>query len=372
MLVQLGCRSFRNFEEVEWRPGSGAHLLLGDNGAGKTSLLEAVYLLSTTRSFRTSRISDCIRHGAAGFHLRGEVEGDRRISLEVGWGADGRFRSVNGDQTPLADHLGAQPVVAWSAIDGEILTGPPELRRRLLDQGVVGLRPGAIEVLSRYRRALAQKRRLLVEGDVSPADLATWNQVLAGAAAELSRLRREYLGLLAEELERLLADRGLSLAPIGLRYRASIEVGGDGPEETATEAIFETLQRSAAREMESRRPLFGPHRDDVEVLWAGRSARGVLSAGERKALGLVLLAARGRVLSARGKEPIYLLDDADTELDRRRLKEVWSLFKGARQVLASSNREAAWEGLELAGKWSLESGRPRLLSGPGEDPDLSS
>jgi DNA replication and repair protein RecF len=369
LLTQLSCRSFRNLARVDWRPGAGAHLLLGDNGAGKTSLLEAVYLLSTTRSFRTSRVADCMRHGEAGFHLRGEVEGDRRVALEVGWGAAGRYRSVNGDQATLAEQLGALPVVAWTAADGETLTGTPELRRRLLDQGVVGLRPGSIAVLSRYRRALAQKRRLLADGAAATADLTTWNEVLAGAALELSGLRRDYVELLTGELERLLAERELSLPALGLRYRASIEVDPEDDPAAATRTIFETLERSAAREREARRPLFGPHRDEVEILWAGRAARGVLSAGERKALGLVLLAARGRVLTAHDREPVYLLDDADTELDRRRLGEVWSLFGEPRQVFATSNREAAWEGLDITAKWLLEDGGPRLLGGPGPDPD---
>ena len=370
MLAQLSCRSFRNLAQVDWRPGLGAHLLLGDNGAGKTSLLEAVYLLSTTRSFRTSRITDCIRHGDSGFHLRGEVEGDRRVTLEVGCGPDGRFRSVNGDQASLAEQLGALPVVAWTAADGEVLTGPPELRRRLLDQGVVGLRPGAIVVLSRYRRALAQKRRLLADGGASAGDLTTWNEVLAGAALELVTLRREYVELLSGELERLITEHGLSLPSLGLRYRASIELDpGEGDEIAARSIIFETLERSAAREREARRPLVGPHRDDMEVLWAGRGVRGVLSAGERKALGLVLVAARGRVLAAHEREPVYLLDDADTELDRRRLGEVWTLFRGAKQVFASSNRQAAWEGLDITEKWLLEAAGPHPLKSPGEDPE---
>lgn len=370
MLAQLSCRSFRNLASVDWRPGPGAHLLLGDNGAGKTSLLEAVYVLSTTRSFRTSRIVDCVRHGEAGFHLAGEVEDDaRRVSLEAGLGPEGRYRTVNGDPSSLAEHLGALPVVAWSAADGEILTGPPELRRRLLDQGVVALRPGTLEVLSRYRRALAHKRRLLAEGGATPADLTTWNEVLAGVAVDLVGLRREYVELLSSELTELTAGGALSLPPVAIAYRPSITTGEREDPEEAIASVFETLQRSAAREREARRPLLGPHRDDLEILWADRGARGILSAGERKAFGLVLLAARGRVLAAREREPVYLLDDADTELDRTRLAEVWSLFSRARQVVASSNREAVWEGLEVSRKWFLEASGARPAGGLVQSPE---
>src|SRR6185369_2133827 len=113
MLTHLAARDFRNLEPLAWAPVPGSHLLLGGNGAGKTSLLEAVYVLATTRSFRTSQIADCIRHGAEFFNLEGEIEDDRRTRLEVGWGGDWRRRTVNGRNAPLAEHLAVLPVVSW-------------------------------------------------------------------------------------------------------------------------------------------------------------------------------------------------------------------------------------------------------------------
>ncbi|HEX6201640.1 MAG TPA: AAA family ATPase, partial [Thermoanaerobaculia bacterium] len=123
MLVRLTARTFRNLEPLDLRPAPGRHLLVGGNGAGKTSLLEAVYVLATTKSFRTSRIADCARHGAGGFHLGGEVEAGARVALEVGWRAapgglesageaagGERLRLVNGRTAPLAEHLAVLPV----------------------------------------------------------------------------------------------------------------------------------------------------------------------------------------------------------------------------------------------------------------------
>ncbi|MGB6639488.1 MAG: AAA family ATPase, partial [Thermoanaerobaculia bacterium] len=141
MLAQLSYRSFRNLTNTDWHLQAGCHLLLGANGAGKTSLLEAIYLLATTRSFRTSQLEDCVRWGGERFHLRGEFEGAERAFLEVGWEPNGRYRAVNGGSAPLASHLGVQPTVSWTAADQEILSGQPARRRRFLDQGVVGLKP---------------------------------------------------------------------------------------------------------------------------------------------------------------------------------------------------------------------------------------
>ncbi len=348
MLVQLEAEGFRNLEPLSRAFEPGSHLFLGDNGAGKTSLLEAVYLLATTRSFRTPRIADCCRHGGSRFRLGGEVDRRSRVRLEVGWEAGGRWRTVNGQQASLAEHLAALPVVCWSSGDVEVLVGPPAGRRQLLDRGVVSRRPAAIAAISRYRRALQQKRELLARGG---GELATWNQVLAPAAAELIALRAAYAGRLARALAEVLDRSGLGFPPIELRYRPSPPAGLEGA------AIAEELAAVRRRERRMQQPLVGPQRDDLEVRWDGREVRRVASAGERKALGLALLAAQGRILEGMDRVPIYLLDDADTELDRRRLESLWRVFGACGQLFLTSNRPAVWESVEIAHRWRLSEGR---------------
>jgi len=390
VLTALTARNFRNLEPLEWSPGAGRHLLLGGNGAGKTSLLEAVYVLATTRSFRTAHVADCARHGSDGFHLAGEVEGEARVSLEAGWRRDGeRYRSVNGSAGSLAEHLAVQPVVAWTAADGEVLTGAPALRRRFLDRGVLGLRPAALEALSRYRRTLSQKRQLLAApGRVDDAQLATWNAVLAPAAAQVMALRRDYVGRLEVRLDEVLHQAALPFPPIALRYRPSPalraardgapaaqgdDAGAERQEGTAegdaakgdaaadgspTEpaAVLARLQRAARGERRRGMPLIGPHRDDLEVLWGGYPVRATVSAGERKALSLLLTAAHGRVLTAAGRRPVYLLDDVDAELSAESLGRVWQAFAEAAQLLATSNRPGVWEGLAAEHRWEVSAG----------------
>lgn len=349
MLAQISCRSFRNLDISAWNPGSGFHLILGPNGAGKTSLLEAVYLLATTRSFRTAQLVDCARHDSREFHLEGEVEGPQRINLELGLSSSGRYRSVNGGATSLVDHLQALPVVAWTDEDKEVLSGPPERRRRFLDQGIVGTRPVALEVLARFRRTLFQKRQLLTSGDCR--GLGSWNELLAFAAAELMSLRRSYVRQLSAALEEVLGVTDLDLPEISLEYRPSIQVDDDD-----TSKILEVLERAESNEKRERRPMIGPQRDDVSIGWGEHRVRQVGSAGERKVLGLLLTAARGKVLESVERSPVYLLDDADSELDRGRLSSVWQAFSDAEQAFVSSSRPAAWSGAEEAVRWRLEAG----------------
>jgi len=353
LLSHLSLLNFRNLEPLKWGPGSGSHLLLGGNGAGKTSVLEAVYVLATTRSFRASRLEDCVRHQSDGFQLEGEVETDRRATLEVRWIEGKRIRLLNGRTAPLSEHLAALPVVAWTQAEAEVLVGAPKARRRFLDRGLVGIRPTALDLLNRYREALLQKRGLLLQGGDG---MEIWNEILAGTAAEVIRLRHAYVERLAEMLGGVLAEAGLGFPPVELRYRPSPASGREG-----AEVIAAALARAAERERLRQSPLLGPHRDELEILWGGNDIRRVASAGERKALSLLLVAAHGRVLEAAGRQPLYLLDDADAELAPSTHAAVWRVFQNLAQVIATSNRPQVWLTLDVGKAWEMDRGRMKAL-----------
>ena len=353
MLAHLSLLNFRNLEPLKWGPAAGSHLLLGGNGAGKSSVLEAVYVLATTRSFRTSRLEDCVRHGSDGFQLESEVETDRRSTLEVRWIEGQRIRLLNGRVAPLAEHLSALPVVAWTHAEAEVLVGAPQARRRFMDRGVVGIRPAALDLLNRYREALLQKRGLLARGGEG---IEVWNEILAGTAAEVIRFRQAYVERLGELLQDVLGTAALDFPPVELRYRPSPASGPEG-----AEVIAAALARAADRERVRQSPLLGPHRDELEILWGGNDIRRVASAGERKALSLLLVAAHGRVLEAAGRRPLYLLDDADAELAPSTHAAVWKVFQGLTQVIATSNRPQVWLTLDVGRAWEMERGRLKAL-----------
>lgn len=348
MLGEIEARGFRNLAPLAWSPGGGVHLVLGANGAGKTSLLEAIYAVATTRSFRTNRLTDCVAHEADSFHLRAEVTAPQRTSLAFQVRGRERQRSMNEKRAPLANYLGALPVIPWTAAEGALISGPPEMRRRFLDRGVVAQRSASIKILARHRQALNAKRQLLLTGG---RGLAAWNEVLAEAAAELTRLRSRYCAQLTEALVTVLGQSGMGLPAIGLRYRPSLEAGLEGAGAVAAE-----LAALTSRERRERRPLRGPHRDDIEILWDGHTARVVASAGERKALGLALVAAQGLVLREAGRQPLFLLDDADTELDAERLAGVFRGFGEVEQMIATSNRPHVFERVAINQRWRCTDG----------------
>jgi DNA replication and repair protein RecF len=333
---------------------------LGGNGAGKTSLLEAIYLLATTRSFRTSVLSDCVHHGAVGFHIAGEVASDQRTRLDLSWGAEFRSRLVNGKTGRITSHLAVLPVVAWAAAEAEVLIGAPVARRRFMDRGVVGIKPTALDVLNRYREALRAKRELLAREDRGPDDdetsLEAWNEVMATAAAEVIALRHAYVTRLSAALSAVIELTGVTFPVIDLTYKPSPPDGLEG-----ALAIAQSLTRMGDRERRRHRPLLGPQRDELEIRWGGHEVKRVASAGEMKALSLLLVAAHGRVLEASERSPIYLLDDVDAELANNTLSSVWRAFSGARQVVASSNRPQSWLTLEVGTVWEMEKGQIKPL-----------
>jgi recombinational DNA repair ATPase RecF len=415
VLSHFTARGFRNLQPLDLAPSPGSHLLLGGNGAGKTSLLEAIYVLATTRSFRAGQVVDCVAHGANELELWGEVETDRRAALAVSVREGIRQRSVNGKPTSLADHLAVLPVVAWAAVETGVLVGAPGARRRFMDRGVVATRPAALETLGRYREALRQKRELLARHG---AGIEIWNELLAATAAEVIRLRAAYVNALRVELAAVLAEvgevreitagagaeaaasavplpgvpaaeallfgsgnvgaaagtaspgshlgghpgsypaaaAGLRLADIELRYQPSPPQGLEG-----AAAIAAVLDKAVERERRRQQPLLGPQRDELEILWGGHELRRVASAGERKALSLLMLAAHGRVVEAAGRHPIYLLDDADAELAPPSVAAVWSIFAKrvaatGGQLFASSNRPQVWLTLDVDTLWQMEKG----------------
>jgi DNA replication and repair protein RecF len=297
------------------------------------------------------------------------------------------------------DHLAVLPVVAWAAVELGVLVGAPGARRRFMDRGVVATRPAALETLGRYREALRQKRELLARGGTG---IEIWNELLAATAAEVIRLRAAYVDALRAELTAVLAEVGeireisagpaaaagpappptsaaadavlfgsgslgtasasgdhpsLGLPEIELRYHPSPPQGLEGPA-----AIAAVLDKAVERERRRQQPLLGPQRDELEILWGGHELRRVASAGERKALSLLLLAAHGRVVEAAGRQPVYLLDDADAELAPSSVAAVWSVFARrvaatGGQLFASSNRPQVWLTLDVDTLWEVARGR---------------
>ena len=275
--------------------------------------------------------------------------------LAVTWGSEGLVRTLDGKAVPLAVYLGALPVVLWTNREEEILAGVPERRRRMIDAGLVAERPERVALLGRHRRVLAHKRELLRRRQPG---LEAWNRLLAEAGSSLQQARAHWVESLAGRLAGVLEAAARPFPPIALRYEPSPPAGLDG-----VDALYESLAAAAPDELRLGRPCIGPHLDRLSIVWGATGGDDgspdvsrVASAGERKALGLLLVAAQAELLEAADRPPAALVDDVDAELDLDALEAVWRVLATGRQVLATSSRQEIAPRLVGVVKWALEGG----------------
>src|SRR5215207_5700267 len=294
LLESLEVHNFRNLSgKVYW--GSGLNIVYGDNGQGKTNWLEAVYLLATTKSFRTQRLQEAIRFGEDLAVVRGRVARSRDVhrDLQVTLQGNTKTLSVNGKREPVTRYLSQLHVVAFTADELEVVRGGPEARRRFLDRGVVSLHHSYVQTLADYQRVVKQKNRLLQnlsESETSVENARTliepWNEQIVLLGATIHRARRDYVERLGHSLQQRLFER----EEITIRYVSALE--GKGDLEDYEGLIKERLRLRLNAEISSGYSLIGPHRDDLEILFDGRDIRTYGSSGQqRSALILLDLAA---------------------------------------------------------------------------------
>jgi DNA replication and repair protein RecF len=349
ILRALATRNFRNLETARLEFDSDANVFVGANGQGKTNLLEAIYFVSTTKSFRTNRVANLVRFDADHLFAEAIAEADGiRKTLSVGLDASSmrkRELLVNGQKTPLDQYVAQLPVIAYSSARLEIIRGAPDERRRFLDRGIASLRPGYISALSKYQRTLEQRNALLravAEGDERESSLDAWDAELASTGAVVASARAEFATILAVEFSRIVEEMNYHVDALTLRYEPSGPYLGD------RDTIVSALAANRRRELGAGFTLQGPHRDDLAFRILGRDAAEVLSSGETKVTVLFLKLARVALYRERvGRKPIFIFDDVDAELDLIVIERLMAFLRQGVQLFASSAKGEVLSRLSL-------------------------
>lgn len=345
-LERLQADRFRNLKAVAVDLPAGLALITGRNGQGKTSLLEAAYLLGTARSFRTSRTEETIAREGGPARVAGRAGGlAGPVRLAVSLDAGERRLFVDDVERPVDVFLGRLDLVALPSDSARILRDGPDGRRRFIDSGIVGLGAGFLADLGEYRRALAERNALLRKGG-GDRHLDAWDEQLAEAAARLHRRRRAYVLELACRLGE--AERAL-LAPeetIGLRYRPSPAASEERDPSEFSAVYRDALKRGRGRDLALGFTSDGPHRDDLETTFAGADIRRFGSAGQLRATMIALCAGKLSLLRERHREsPLFLMDDFDSDLDEIRVRSLIDfLSAGGFQALLASSKVGTLEG----------------------------
>lgn len=335
--------NFRNLVPAEIAFHERVNLVVGRNGHGKTNLLEAIYFLATTKSFRTSRVASLVRHGAQSVFVSGALRREVEKTLSVGLDDKKRVLLINGERVPLASYVSAMTVFAYSAARLEILRGAPEERRRFLDRGIASIDPGYLEQVSRYARVLRQRNALLQSGTTSGLD--AWDSEMIETARVLQQARATYAQSLAQAFERIVAEHRYRVGNLRMEYRPS---------------SVENLRAMRGAEQRARMSLAGPQRDLLDFTVDERVAAEVLSGGEMKMIVLFLKFAKLELFRGRFEEPaIFLLDDVDAELDLEILESLLAKMPSETQVFATSAKPRFLQVLEAAPhrRLTIENGR---------------
>ncbi len=310
-LTALDVRDVRLVRTAAMEPGPGVNLLLGPNATGKTSLLEAIHILATGRSFAASRTARVVRVGGGPLRVVGRVQRGvdgaiHRLGIERGSSGPARMRVDGRSAERVAELARLLPVIAIHPQSHELIMGGPGERRRLLDLGLFHVEHRFHDLWQRYRRALSQ-RNVLLRKRVPESELGPWEIELARTGESLDELRRRYVGSLAESVSTLAPALFGDAVALELEYRRGW---------SEDEGLADALGRLRNRDIEQRVTGVGPHRADLVVRIDGRDVRQRISRGQQKLLVYLLRLAQARQLAAVGDGScVLLLDDLPAELD---------------------------------------------------------
>ena len=354
MLSRLVLTDFRNHAEAVLHVGAGFVVLTGDNGAGKTNVLEAVSLLAPGRGLRRATLSDMARQGGpGGFGVAATLDGD----IEIGTGTqptapERRIVRING-ATASANALAEWLTVLWltPAMD-RLFVEPAGERRRFLDRLTLALRPGHAGHANRYEAAMRARNRLLAdEGTPDAAWLTALEAQMAEHGAAIDDGRRETVDALAASV----ADQ-----PAGPFARAGLALAGWAAAGTlAAESFMIDLAQGRRRDAAAGRTLVGPHRSDLAVTHLDKAQPAALcSTGEQKALLLGLVLAHAELVADRtGRYPILLLDEVAAHLDPSRRAALFDRLAGAgSQVWMTGTEQTPFDGVGRASWLTVENG----------------
>ncbi len=324
--------NFRNLENSTIRFSGGLNIIQGENGQGKTNLMEAIYLLGTTKSFRHCRLGDLKTEGNSACSLKGSVGRDDR-QVEIFFRVDERGGKLFGradSAQDLYDYIGLLDVLAFTGEHLSIVRGGPEERRRFIDRGIVGLRSSYLKTVMEYRRAVRQKNRFLADSARGFAgksggfliELEAWNERIIDLGSRILLERAQHVSRLNDLLQEIHSGLFSGVRPpVEMAMRTSIgdevSIAGESLEAVGAR-LKQKLESAAERERDRSLSLVGPHRDEIEFRYDGRRLRQYGSSGQQRGYLLAAKLARAEIhREESGGYPLFLFDDFESELDRR-------------------------------------------------------
>jgi DNA replication and repair protein RecF len=323
----LYLRNFRSYSEARFEFCPQNNLIIGPNARGKTTILEAIYLMITGRSFRTSCLGDLVKEGESGFYVELHFE-KHGISQSLRFVYEGKLRRIFNNHNPcgnLSDLLGILQGSLLLPDDIQLIKGAPKLRRDYLDLQLAQMNPLYVHHLTRYYRAMRHRNILLKKHSLQAIEVFEYEMAKAGSF--LIQTRQKAVEALTGDCRDVQEILSSGKEQVALKY-----VAKSGPDELVSQ--FASLR---PREMKMGSTLVGPHLDDLLLMLGSREAKLFASEGQKKSLATALKFAEWKQLNAQADSPpLMLIDDVGVSLDAVRRERLFSSLAAFKQVFVTS------------------------------------
>ena len=343
-ITKLHLSNFRNYEDTSFQPEGGMNILIGQNGQGKSALLESVYLLATSKSHRTSRDSDLIRIGSDWARVAAEVDREEReeVLLEMTLSRKDK-KSVRVNKVrheKIGDIVGQLNAVIFSSADLDMVKSDPSHRRRFMNLEISQVSPQYVYALGRYKRVLEQRNTVLREsrqGRVNDKALEVWNNQLAEYGSIMIERRLMFIKRLSEIAEPVynrLAGGGENLE---VNYNPNVRLESGMSHQEIRDSFSKEIEDATQNDLIRRTSTKGPHRDDICFKVNGLELRAFGSQGQQRSVALAVKLAEIELIEEMiGEPPVALLDDVTAELDDERRRQVFTLTFSNCQTFATT------------------------------------
>lgn len=328
----LSLTDFRSYSSLELALQAGQNIFIGENGEGKTNIIESLMYLALLSSHRISSDQPLVKLGAEHAYVRAKIESDERttlVELEINASTANRAKVNQNPVRSQKELLGIVKSVCFSPEDLDLVRGDPSKRRSFLDQLLIQRSPRLAGVITDYERALKQRNSLL-KSRAPLSALEPWNEHLANFGGEVIAGRLSFI----EEIEPLFQDAYKNLSEkkfAKLGYKSSISNPTTNKTNNKTK-ILAALEEVSNQERDRGISLIGPHRDDLLLNLGEHPVKGYASHGESWSIALALRLASYQLFINDGDKPILILDDVFSELDEGRREKLISVSNAAEQT----------------------------------------
>ena len=332
-ISHLSLQDFRSYKNLELPLNEGTHIFIGENGEGKTNIVEAIMYLALLSSHRISTDAPLIKLGAERGYIRAKVsdqDRDTLIELEIN---NSKANRAKINQNPVRSQRaisGIVKAICFSPEDLDLVRGDPSERRSFLDHLLIQRNPRLGGVISDYEKALKQRNTLL-KARAPESTLAPWNEHLANFGGEIIAARLKLIRELIPHLMNSYENISVKKQP-SLEYKSNLDNLTEDKEDNKSE-ILRKIEEVGFQERERGVSLVGPHRDDLLLNLGEHPVKGFASHGESWSIALSLRLASYQLLKADGDNPILILDDVFSELDEKRRERLVALTNTTEQTL---------------------------------------